>query len=378
MSELTFIHTSDLQLGMTRTFLPPEAQSRFDDARLRAVRTLGELATEREAEFIVVAGDVFEHNALHPRTLGRALEEFARLPVPVYLLPGNHDPLVADSIFTRTEKVDNVTVLDSFDIVEVRPGVELVGAPLMSKYATEDLCAKALRPLGPTDAIRILVGHGQAEARTGEVAPDLIDLANLEAKLSDGTIDYVALGDTHSTRSLGNSGKVWFSGTPETTDFHDLTPGVVGGEVDSGNALVVEVEKGKVAVDKVRVGSWVFEALHFEVSGTEDVDNLLARLNSYPDKSSTVIKYSIAGTLGLEDTRRLEVGLNGLREIFASLRERTRLMDLHLEPDEEELAHLPLSGFAAAAMAELAASAAEGDATARDAVNLLFRFSREA
>ena len=60
MKPLTFIHTSDLQLGMTRKFLPPEAQSRFDDARLRAVHRLGELATERGAEFIVVAGDVFE------------------------------------------------------------------------------------------------------------------------------------------------------------------------------------------------------------------------------------------------------------------------------------------------------------------------------
>mgnify|MGYP006999177527 CR=1 FL=1 len=43
MTHTTFIHTSDLQLGMTRKFLSPEAQSRFDDARLRAVDKLGEL-----------------------------------------------------------------------------------------------------------------------------------------------------------------------------------------------------------------------------------------------------------------------------------------------------------------------------------------------
>ncbi|QPK83997.1 exonuclease SbcCD subunit D [Corynebacterium qintianiae] len=378
MSKLTFIHTSDLQLGMTRTFLPPEAQSRFDDARLRAVTRLGELATERGAEFIVVAGDVFEHNALEPRTLGRALEAFSRLPVPVYLLPGNHDPLVADSIFNRTESLDNVTVLDSCSVVQVRPGVEIAGAPLMSKHASEDLCAKTLRDLSPTDSIRVLVGHGQTEARTGEIKPDLIDLPNLEAKLADGTVDYVALGDTHSTRSLGTSGKVWFSGSPETTDFHDLTPGVAGGEVDSGNALVVALSKGNASVQKVPVGTWTFEALHFEVSGGADVDTLLARLRSYPDKERTVIKYAIVGTLGLEDTRRLEEGLAELEPVFASLRERDRLMDLHLEPGEDELANLPLGGFAADAMGELVGAASAGELAARDAVNLLFRLSREA
>ena len=89
---VTFIHTSDFQLGMTRAFLPPDAQSRFSAARLSAVAKLGDIAVERGAEFIVVAGDVFEHNALEPTTHGRALEVLRALPVPVYLLPGNHDP----------------------------------------------------------------------------------------------------------------------------------------------------------------------------------------------------------------------------------------------------------------------------------------------
>ncbi|AWB83813.1 metallophosphoesterase family protein [Corynebacterium liangguodongii] len=382
MSDLTFIHTSDLQLGMTRKFLPPEAQSRFDEARLRAVARIGELASERGAEFIVVAGDVFEHNSLQALTRGRALEALRKLPVPVYLLPGNHDPLVADSIFRRTEEIPNVTVLGTFEPIEVRPGVEIVAAPLKAKKAAEDLCAKALGPLEPTEAIRVLVAHGQVEARTGEFAPDVIDLPNLEASLADRTIDYVALGDTHSTRSLGTSGRVWFSGSPETTDFFDHTPGVAGGEVDSGNALVVSLSKGQdtreIEVEKVPVGGWTFDALFFDVADRRDVDALLERLRAYPEKDRTVVKYAIKGTLGLEDTRRLEQGIGDLEPLFASLRERARLMDLHLEPGDEELENLPLSGFAASAARELAASAADGDAVARDAINVLFRLTSEA
>lgn len=388
MTRTTFIHTSDLQLGMRRKFLSPEAQSRFDDARLRSVTRLGELAQERGAEFIVVAGDVFEHNSLEPTTLGRALEVLRKLPVPVYLLPGNHDPLVADSIFHRTEGIEGVTVLADSEPVVVRQGVEIVGAPLLTKHASEDLCAKAIRGLVPTEAIRILVGHGAVEGFGEEDAQALIDVVHLDAAIEQGVIDYVALGDTHSTASLSASKRVWFSGAPETTDYFDRTPGVAGGEVDSGNALLVTVDKdglhAQVEVEKVPVGTWTFEARSWEVTGADDVADVVADLKAYPEKDRAVIKYALTGTLGLEDTRTLERELADLEPVFAALYPRERLMSLHLEPGDEEMENLPLTGFAKEAMRELVGQAA-GDsaasdarrATARDAVNLLFRLSRE-
>ncbi len=51
-------------------------------------------------------------------------------------------------------------------------------------------------------------------------------------------------------------------------------------------------------------------------------------------------------------------------------------MSLHLEPGAEELEHLPLTGYAKEAMRELIGVAGD-EATARDAVNLLFRLSKE-
>ncbi|OEY23330.1 DNA repair exonuclease [Corynebacterium sp. BCW_4722] len=395
MTRTTFIHTSDWQLGMRRKFLDADAQSRFDDARLRAVERIGELAREHDAEFIVVAGDTFEHNALESQTHGRALEVLRTLPVPVYLLPGNHDSLVAGSILTRVggvAELDNVHVLADTEPVEVRPGVELVGAPLRTRHASEDLCAAALRGLEPTEAVRVLVGHGAVEGFGDQEAQAIIDVAGLDDAAARGVVDYVALGDTHSTVQLSSSGRVWYSGAPETTDFHDLTPGVKGGETDSGNALVVTVEKdggaSTVEVEKAPVGSWTFEARFWEVADAEDVTRVIEDLQAYPHKDRTVVKYVLEGTLGLEATRELEGKLGELEPVFAALYERERLMNLHLEPDDEELERLPLSGYARDAMRELvgraaangqpAGQAADAErATARDAVNLLFRLSQE-
>lgn len=370
MAAVTFIHTSDFQLGMTRWFLGPAAQSRFDDDREAAVLRLGELATETGAEFIVVAGDVFEHNSLSRSTLLRAKDMFKRLPVPVYLLPGNHDPLVADSIFFNSF-ADNVHVIADSEPIKVRPGVEIVGAPYLSKRANYDLMRRALEPLEPAEegAVRIAVGHGQVESRAGEGEDsdaDTIDLAFVEECLDKGVIDYLALGDTHSTESLGRSGKVWFSGSPETTAFDDR-------ERDSGNALVVTVEGERVDVVKHRVGRWDFRAIDADVNSLEEVEAFLAELEAVPEKIRTAAKYSLRGTVGLSAQACLEQGLEEMEEVFASLKPRERTMDLHLAPSEEELSELSLSGYAADALAELLEDL--DNPTARDAANLLFRLS---
>src|SRR3954463_8505461 len=127
-AEMRFVHTADWQLGMTRYFLNGEAQPRYSAARREAVACLGPLAEEVGAEFVVVAGDVFEHNQLAPRVVSQSLEAMRAIGVPVYLLPGNHDPLDASSVYTSAlflaERPDNVTVLDRAGVWEVRPGVQ--------------------------------------------------------------------------------------------------------------------------------------------------------------------------------------------------------------------------------------------------------------
>src|SRR5690349_20138097 len=153
---MRFLHTAEWQLGMTRHFLNGEAQPRYSAARRDAVASLGAVAAETGAEIVVVAGDVFEHNQLAPRDVSQSLEAMRAIGVPVYLLPGNHDPLDASSVYTSAlfiaECPDNVTVLDRPGVHEVRPGLELVAAPWTSKAPTVDLVGAVLADL-PADGV---------------------------------------------------------------------------------------------------------------------------------------------------------------------------------------------------------------------------------
>ena len=113
---MRFVHTADWQLGMTRHFLAGEAQPQYSAARRDAVAGLGPLAAQVGAEFVVVAGDVFEDNQLAPKVISQSLEAMRAIGIPVYLLPGNHDPLDASSVYTSAlftaECPANVHVLD--------------------------------------------------------------------------------------------------------------------------------------------------------------------------------------------------------------------------------------------------------------------------
>ncbi|WKD59483.1 metallophosphoesterase family protein [Corynebacterium caspium] len=373
MTRIRFLHTSDLQLGMKRHFLDPDAHARFDAARLAALARIGEVAVQEKCDFIVMAGDIFEYNSVSPRTLGRALEIFQKFSIPTYLLPGNHDPLVADSILRRVVAAannENLYLIENNQPIFINDAetVQIIGAPLLARHVNRDLVAEAVADLAPDPTIRVVVGHGQPYGYGGEEL-DLIDIKALEPMLKAGTIDYVALGDTHSETKLSETGAIWFSGAPEVTDFRGPDGGM---EHKSGFALLVDIEKtapqqAQVEVTSQPIGQWRFQALEADINSSAEVADFLSVLQNLPHKERTVIKYALRGSLDLAAMQQLEGGISQLRPVFAALYPRERLMDLHLNPDATELSDLQLTGFPAAALNELAAA----EETA--AISLFFR-----
>jgi DNA repair exonuclease SbcCD nuclease subunit len=394
---VTFLHTADWQLGMTRRWLEPEAQARFDDDRVQAIRRAGRVAREQHCAFVVVAGDVFEHHQLRQSTVRRALEAMAEIELPVYLLPGNHDPLDVASLYQQERFVrhcpDNVTVLQEVGPHVVADGVEIVAAPWRGKHPEEDLVASALAavPAPAAGTVRVVVGHGGADLLDPHGSRRAaIGIEALRAARSRGQVHYVALGDRHSRTDVGGYGFIWYSGAIEVTDSREQAP---------GDVLVVQVTAGADPVVRPhRVGTWTFEEMERDLSSGEDVTDLLEELAARPGKERVVLTLRLRGALALADYTRLHEALEGFSAVFAGLREWDQHQDLVVLPREREWSELGLSGFVAQAMAEIrdlgtatrAVSAASGanpetdgmrhdradDAqSAQDALALLYRLS---
>ena len=375
---MRFLHTADWQLGMTRYFLEGEAQPRYSAARRDAVAGLGAIAQETGAEFVVVAGDVFEDNQLDPRVVSQSLEAMRAIGVPVYLLPGNHDPLDAASVYTgelfTAERPDNVIVLDRAGVFEVRPGLQIVAAPWRSKRPTTDLVAEVLADLPADGATRIVVAHGGVDILDPDpTRPSLIRIAAVHDALDRGAIHYVALGDKHSRTQVGQTGRIWYSGSPEVTNYDDI-------ESDPGHVLVVDIDEDDhaVTVDARRVGQWRFVTLHHQVDDSRGVADLNLNLDLLADKDRTVVRLVLTGSLTVTDRAALDACLDKHARLFAWLGLWERHCDLVVVPADGEFADLGIGGFAASAVAELmdtARSTAEDAQDAQAALALLMRLA---
>lgn len=373
------LHTADWQLGMTRRFLAPEAQARFTQARIDAIGAIGAMAEAEGCVAVVVGGDVFETNQVGRQVVVRALAAMGSCGVPFHLLPGNHDPHDASSVYSSPTFVEhcppNVSVLDRAGVHEVAPGLELVAAPFTSKRPVTDLVGAAvdLLPAGPAPdgTVRVVVGHGAVDSVFPDLDnPAIIHGAALDAALAERRIHYVALGDRHSTTTCGPSGRVWYAGAPEPTDFD---------EVDPGNVLVVDVEPGGCHVQRRPLGSWRFAREKFHVNGVEDVADLDAWLRAHPSPDRTIVRLDLVGAMPIRAHARLQEVLGYHGELFAAIDQLDQHTDLVVLPDDADFADLDLTGFARQALDDLRAEVGFGGAdaaVAADALALLYRFAR--
>ncbi|WP_370619416.1 metallophosphoesterase family protein [Mumia sp. Pv 4-285] len=376
---MRFIATADWQLGMTARFLSDQARTRFHQARLDAVRRIGELATETEASFVVVCGDVFESNQLDRAIVAKTFEALRAFSVPVVLLPGNHDPLDAASIYDapvfRDRRPDHVHVLRDAAPFTVVDGVEIVGAPWFGKHPTRDLVADACSGLQPMaeGLVRVVAGHGV----TSTLNPDrdalaAIDVPTLTKVLDGGCAHVAVLGDRHSTTEV--EPRIWYAGAPEVT---------ARVEDDPGNVLVIDVDPGthEVTVAPRRVGRWSFDVLEERLESLEDVERLADLLSAIPDKECRAVWLALAGTLSTSSKARLDAVLDEAGDLFAHLDVWARHTDLAVLPDDHDFADLGLSGFAQDALDELAelsrpeSAHSSADTVAQDALGLLYRLA---
>jgi DNA repair exonuclease SbcCD nuclease subunit len=297
------------------------------------------------------------------------------------LLPGNHDPLDASSVYTSAlfaaECPANVHVLDKPGVHEVRPGLQIVAAPWRSKAPTTDLVADVLDGL-PTDGVtRVLVAHGGVDVLDPDpTKPSLIRLPGVEVALARGAVHYVALGDKHSLTEVGSTGRVWYSGSPEVTNYDDV-------EADPGHVLIVDVDetdpRHPVSAEAAKVGRWRFSTLSRQVDNSRDVADLDLNLDLMPDKDRTVLRLALIGSLTVTDRAGLDDCLDKYSRLFASLRVWDSHSDLAVIPADGEFSDLGIGGFAAAAVEELVEVArvgndeAAGDAQA--ALALLLRLT---
>ncbi len=292
---MKFLHTADWQIGMKAVHVGAVGQ-RVRDERLATARRVVQAAKNANADFILVAGDTFEDNGVDRVLIQKVADILAEFGSPVYVIPGNHDPLVPGSVWEHPawKSHRQIHILTQADPVEV-PGGLLYPCP-----ARENRSGRNPAAWINTDGargIRIGLAHGTVEGVFHEESDYPIPR---DAALRTG-LDYLALGHWHSTALYSvpdGSVRMAYSGTHEPTKF---------GERDSGNVLLVEIPGAGApsVVTSVHVGGLRWTVIEEDLREPGDLVRVREKIEALENPKTTLLDLRLGGLLSAEDRDEL-------------------------------------------------------------------------
>lgn len=348
------LHSSDWQIGKVFRFLDNAGMGVLQEARLRAITRLGELAGANGVSHVLVAGDVYDMEALSSRSINQPIERMRAFPgVHWHLLPGNHDPHRPNGLWDqllRRGLPDNVHVHTAAEPVSLEGnGGVLLPAPLNHRRAIGDPTAYMDDATVPDGLIRVGLAHGTITGFGSDdrdvpnyIAPDRPDRAGLS---------YLALGDWHGQKKIND--RCWYSGTPEPDAF-DV--------INGGRALLVEIEGpgAPPAVTPVATGHYTWISLSQQINTREDIDFLANKLRAAAeDLNRVLVHLAVDGALSLQDRLHFEVQITeGVSAALCFLRVDDRR--LFPRPTPEDLDQIDRGGIVRAAAEELRRQSEEG------------------
>lgn len=342
-ASVTFLHTADWQLGKPFARVSDVAKrSALQAERLACIRRIAAEARNRQAAFVLVAGDLFDSPSPVNATVAGACEALGAMEVPVLVIPGNHDhggpgSLWQQPFFTRQREqlAPNLRVLLAPEPAILEQAI-IFPAPLLRRADAADPTAWIRtafdRPDLPPDIPRIVLAHGsvqgfEAAADDEDEEPRATNRIDL-ARLPDAGIDYIALGDWHGTKQV--SPKAWYSGTPETDRFPR------GPDHAPGHVLVVQATRGQPPqVHQCPTGRLHWDVADHRFTDDRDLDAFRAGLDARISGrgQDSLLRLALDGSLGLAASRRLTDYLAGLDALLLRLKLEDRVA-IAPTPDE--------------------------------------------
>ena len=349
---LSFLHSADWQIGKPYARVhDPDKRARLRQVRIEAITRIGEQIAPTQASLLLVAGDLFDSPTPSSSDVSAVCQAIGKLPVPVLVIPGNHDHGAPGSVWhtpffqaEQRRRAPNLEVLLKREPLELEQAIVLP-CPLLRRSDSHDPTAW-VRQLDwsalPADKPRLLLAHGSVQGfgATDLEADQDADEENpasannrlqLDAALLE-QLDYVALGDWHGLKQV--NARSWYSGTPEPDRF-PRTDDYQGGQV-----LAVTTTRGELPKVQPRpTASLRWLPLQVELQSIGDVERLERQLEQQlgDEPGQQLLLLEERGHLSLEGHRRYDALLERWEAQLLRLKRRGRC---GTSPDAQELAEL--------------------------------------
>lgn len=367
-----FLHVADIHLGYDRYDSP----ERTIDFFYTFSDVLHRYGLQESVDFVLIAGDLFEHRSILPSVLNQA--ELALRPlrdagIPVLAIEGNHDnrpygtntswlkylaqrdflillePLPGENGEFMFEPWDGDRKLGSY--IDLDCGIRVVGSRWYGAAAPTAIShlAAAVADLPPGPFGTVLMFHHGMEGQVarysgalkyGEILP-----------LKEAGVDYLALGHIHKNYEL--DGWVFNPGSllANTAAEFDMQRGAYLVEIDNpgtpANRKTASVDVSASLQTEYRQRPCV--RLRCEVNGSDSADTIVANALSTVERATIdrqqqpIIELKLVGQLGIE---RYELDLKRLKR---EIQEQTDALVVLVKLEAESIQY------------DIAPNASEGD-----------------
>lgn len=215
---VTFIHTGDVHLDtpFSAYFNKQQMQIRRREI-MQTFRSI--VLAAKDKDFLFIAGDLFDAQYVSRETIEFVRRCFSEIPdTRVFIAAGNHDPLLASSVYQTTEWGENVSVFNTeweyFDFPEKKTRIH--GKSFVASHVSQSLLRV---PEIASDWCNLIVLHGELVSVGGESAYNPIDRNDL----ANSKADYIALGHIHQRSELQRVDGVYYAycGIPDGRGFDE-------------------------------------------------------------------------------------------------------------------------------------------------------------
>ncbi|MGE4353137.1 MAG: exonuclease SbcCD subunit D [Oscillospiraceae bacterium] len=307
MRELKILHAADLHLDSPFEALSDsQAKLRRREQRLLPGKVI-EAAETQGADLILLAGDLFDSGRPYHETAQVIEEAFAKVEIPIFIAPGNHDYYSPASPWARMQLRENVHIFKTSDMACIDLGFARVyGAGFTEPYVPDLLAG--FNAVRESDIWNILILHGDLGG--GGYCPIT------EQELAKSGAHYAALGHIHAQSGLKKAGDTWYSypGCTEGRGFDECGP--------RGAALITLSDRGCES-KFLELCARRYEIINVDVSNTDVRAALFEAVSSA--REGDICRFVLTGECGEAVPARELEELAQKRGLFAAqLRDRTK------------------------------------------------------
>ena len=288
---MKFVHIADMHFDSPFVNLS-DREYMGDLRRLeqrKVFKKMVEYIKENNIEYLFISGDLYEHQYIKQSTIEYINKLFQEIPnTKIYIAPGNHDPFLKNSYYTKFNWNDNVKIFSNKIEKVENEDVNIYGFGFTDFYCENSGIENFDIPKEDRNKLNILVIHGSLDTSS------IIDKYNSmkKATLKSKGFDYIALGHIHKLDyNTEQNQNIVYPGSTASLGFDEL---------GKHGMIVGSFKEKNLDLTFIPLDDEEYKIIDLDISDINSKEELIEKIESLDIKENEYIEIVLNGNRNFE------------------------------------------------------------------------------